>query len=45
MQSEHKIEPTYVLKCLEANSHNSAFATYFLLLKQHVSNGGFSIAD
>ena len=45
MQQDHKFEPTYTLKCLEANSHNSAIATYFLLLKQHIRAGNFSVAD
>lgn len=33
LQQEHNLQPCYTLKCLEANCHNSAFATYYLLLK------------
>lgn len=33
MHTDFGHDPLHVLKCLEANSHNSLFATYFLLLK------------
>jgi 5'-AMP-activated protein kinase catalytic alpha subunit len=35
----------YAKKCLEANKHNHITATYYLLLKKHLKNGGQSIAD
>ncbi len=43
--SQYKINIDYAKKCLEANKHNHITATYFLLLKKHVKNGGDSIAD
>jgi 5'-AMP-activated protein kinase, catalytic alpha subunit len=45
MKAEHNIDQQYSMKSLEANSHNSAIATYFLLLKQHIKLGNHSIAD
>jgi 5'-AMP-activated protein kinase, catalytic alpha subunit len=41
----YKINSEYARKCLEANKHNHITATYFLLLKKHLKNGGESIAD
>ena len=43
--SQYKIDVEYARKCLEANKHNHITATYFLLLKKHVKNGGESVAD
>ena len=43
--SQYDINIDYAKKCLEANKHNHITATYFLLLKKHVKNGGDSIAD
>ena len=42
---ELKINIDYARKCLEANKHNHVTATYYLLLKKHLKNGGDSIAD
>ena len=39
------IDVNYARKCLEANKHNHISATYHLLLKKHIFNGGESIAD
>ena len=39
------INVEYARKCLEANKHNHITATYYLLLKKHLRNGGESIAD
>ena len=43
--AELKINIDYAVKCLEANKHNHVTATYYLLLKKHLRNGGDSIAD
>ena len=43
--SELNINIDYARKCLEANKHNHVTATYYLLLKKHLKNGGESIAD
>ncbi len=42
---DYNINIDYAKKCLEANKHNHITATYFLLLKKHLKNGGESIAD
>lgn len=36
--AEHKFEPDYALKCIEANRHNSITATYHLLYKKALRN-------
>ena len=41
----YDINVEYAKKCLEANKHNHITATYYLLLKKHVKDGGESIAD
>jgi len=43
--ANYKINVEYAKKCLEANKHNHITATYYLLLKKHLKNGGESIAD
>lgn len=43
--SEYGIDVEYARKCLEANKHNHLTATYYLLLKKHLRNGGESITD
>lgn len=43
--NQYNINTEYARKCLEANKHNHITATYFLLLKKHLRNGGESIAD
>ena len=43
--SEYQIDVEYARKCLEANKHNHITATYYLLLKKHLRNGGESITD
>lgn len=43
--SQYNIDVEYARKCLEANKHNHITATYFLLLKKHLKNGGDSVAD
>lgn len=35
----------YARKCLEANKHNHITATYYLLLKKFMKDGGESIVD
>ena len=42
---ELNIDIDYAKKCLDANKHNHISATYYLLLKKHLRNGGESIAD
>lgn len=42
---QYDINTDYAKKCLEANKHNHITATYYLLLKKHLCNGGESIAD
>ena len=42
---EHNIDIDYARKCIEANKHNHVTATYYLILKSHISKGGESIAD
>ena len=34
--NEHKFEPDYAMKCIEANRHNSITATYHLLYKKAI---------
>lgn len=41
----YEINTEYARKCIEANKHNHITATYYLLLKKHLRNGGESIAD
>ena len=43
--SQLNINTDYARKCLEANKHNHVTATYYLLLKKLIKNGGQSIAD
>jgi 5'-AMP-activated protein kinase catalytic alpha subunit len=43
--NDYSIDIEYAKKCLEANKHNSITATYYLLLKKHLKQGGDSIAD
>ena len=43
--NEYQIDVEYARKCLEANKHNHITATYYLLLKKHLRNGGESITD
>jgi len=43
--AQYDISIDYARKCLEANKHNHISATYHLLLKKHIRNGGESIAD
>ena len=45
MESSFNITTDYAIKCIEANKHNYVTATYYLLLKKHIRNGGASIAD
>lgn len=45
MEIKFKISTDYAIKCIEANKHNYVTATYYLLLKKHIRNGGASIAD
>lgn len=33
------------MKCIQAYRHNNVTATYYLLLKKHLRNGGSSLAD
>ena len=39
------INQDYCKKCVEANKHNHATTTYYLLLKRHIRNGGTSASD
>jgi 5'-AMP-activated protein kinase catalytic alpha subunit len=43
--TQYNINIDYARKCLEANKHNHITASYYLLLKKHLKNGGDSIAD
>ena len=45
IESGFNISTDYAIKCIEANKHNYVTATYYLLLKKHIRNGGASIAD
>ena len=38
-------DPDYVGKCLEANRHNNATTSYYLSLKQFISEGGVTSCD
>ena len=42
---DHNIDIDYARKCLEANKHNTVTATYYLILKKHLKEGGESVAD
>ena len=42
---DYNIKSEYVRQCIEANKHNSTTTGYYLLLKQHIINGGASITD
>lgn len=39
------LDPEYTKKCVEANKHNAATTTYYLLLQKFVRGGGKSPAD
>eukprot|EP00826_Nyctotherus_ovalis_P051220 TRINITY_DN6390_c0_g1_i2.p1 TRINITY_DN6390_c0_g1~~TRINITY_DN6390_c0_g1_i2.p1 ORF type:complete len:549 (-),score=165.41 TRINITY_DN6390_c0_g1_i2:349-1995(-) len=39
------LDPEYTKKCVEANKHNAATTTYYLLLQKFVREGGKSPAD
>ncbi len=43
--SNFGFDPEYTQKCVEANKHNSATTTYYLLLKKFLRDGGKSPAD
>ena len=45
MDREYNIDKNYAKKCIQANRHNHATASYYLLLKDLIKNGGKSIAD
>ena len=38
--SEYNIDVDYARKCIEANKHNQVTATYYLLLRKHIKEGG-----
>ena len=38
-------DPDYAEKCIDANKHNHITTAYYLLLKNHLKNGGKSKAD
>ena len=43
--TNYNINIDYARKCIEANKHNHITATYYLLFKKHLKNGGDSIAN
>lgn len=43
--SDYDIDLDYARKCIEANKHNQVTATYYLLLRKHIKEGGESVAD
>ena len=43
--SDYNIDLEYAFHCIEANRKNHASATYYLLLKSHLKEGGKSITD
>lgn len=45
MQLKYGIDQAYASKCIQANKHNSASASYFLLLKEKLKRGEKSVAD
>jgi 5'-AMP-activated protein kinase catalytic alpha subunit len=42
---KYGFNPDYTQKCVEANKHNAATTTYYLLLQKFVREGGKSAAD
>ena len=38
-------EPKHTQKCIEANKHDAATTTYYLLLQKYIRQGGKSVAD
>jgi len=42
---DFNIEAGYAKKCIEANKHNHITTSYYLLLQEHLRNGGRSDAD
>lgn len=45
MQTEFKIDSDYARRSLQANKHNNATASYYMLLKEFIKKGGVSVAD
>jgi 5'-AMP-activated protein kinase catalytic alpha subunit len=43
--NSYEIDIEYAHKCMDANKHNHISATYYLLLKKHLKEGGTSVAD
>lgn len=42
---DYGFDPEYTKKCIEANKHNAATTTYYLLLQKFVREGGKTSAD
>jgi 5'-AMP-activated protein kinase catalytic alpha subunit len=42
---KYGFDKEYTQKCIEANKHNPATTTYYLLLQKYVREGGNSVAD
>jgi len=41
----YNFDPEYTKKCIEANKHNAATTTYYLLLQKFIREGGDTAAD